>query len=395
MINKIKEKCAEGFDDVKSNREHLHTIPELAFEEVKTAAFIEEKLQEMDIPYKKGIAKMGIVGTIEGKNPSKKIIGLQADLDALPIIEKNDISYKSTHEGNMHACGHDVHMACALGAAKILMQSRDEWEGTVQLIFQPAEEKLPGGATVMISEGVLEDPKVDSIIALHVMPELDAGKVGFRAGQYMASADEVYITVKGVGGHGAMPQSTIDPVLIASHIIVALQQVVSRNAHPAIPSVLSFGKIIAEGATNVIPEEVKIEGTFRTMDEDWREKAHQMIKRIGEKVAESMGGSCDIKVDKGYPSLFNNVKLANNSKSAAIEYLGADNVVDLDVRMTSDDFAYYSHIIPGCYFRLGVRNESDGINSPVHTATFNIDNKALEIGSGLLSWLLINELSEQ
>jgi amidohydrolase len=338
------------------------------------------------------MADTGVVALIKGNNPDSKTIALRADLDALPITEQNDVAYKSKNEGVMHACGHDVHTASLLGTARILHELRQEFDGTIKLIFQPGEEKFPGGASVLIKEGVLQNPTPEGIIGQHVFPFLSAGKVGFRSGMYMASADEIYITVKGKGGHAAMPELNIDPVLIASHLIVALQQIVSRHASPKIPSVLSFGRVEALGATNVIPDEVKIEGTFRTMDEKWRAEAHTKIKKLAQNLCESMGGSCDIDIKNGYPFLKNDPELTERSRKAAKAYLGEENVVELDLWMGAEDFAYYSQEVPACFYRLGTRNEARGIISSVHTPTFDIEEKALETSIGLMAWLTMQEL---
>lgn len=394
LIKIIKQKAEDYKSEVIAIRRHLHQHPELSFEEYNTADFIEIKLKEYGITNQQRIVKTGIIALIEGKNPSKKVIALRADIDALPILETNKVDYKSMNDGVMHACGHDVHTSSLLGVARILNELKYEWEGTVKLIFQPGEEKIPGGASLIIKEGGLKNPKPSGIIGQHVYPQLEAGKVGFKSGMYMASADEIYVTVKGKGGHAALPQLNIDPVLITSHIIVALQQIVSRAAHPTIPSVLSFGKILGNGATNIIPDEVKLEGTFRTMNEEWREEAHVKMKKMAENIAEGMGGTCDFEIKKGYPFLVNDENLTEGSKIAAIEYLGADKVVDLDLRMTAEDFAYYSHILPGCFYRLGIKNENKQINSGLHTSTFNIDEDALETSIGLMSWLAINELKK-
>jgi len=393
LKEKIKHLAKDQFDEIKAIREHLHANPELSFKEYNTSKFISSKLSEWNIPHETNVADTGIVALIKGKNPEKKITALRADIDALPIHEANQVPYKSKNEGVMHACGHDVHTSSLLGTAKILNTLRDEFEGTVKLIFQPGEEKIPGGASLMIKEGVLEKPKVDNIIGQHVMPLIDAGKVGFRSGMYMASADEIYVKVKGKGGHGAMPEMNVDPVLITAHILTALQQIVSRNASPKVPSVLSFGKVIAEGATNVIPNEVYLEGTFRTMDEEWRASAHQKMKKMAEGIAESMGGSCEFEIHKGYPFLVNEPELTERSRAAAIEFLGEENVQELDLWLAAEDFAYYSQEIDACFYRLGVRNEEKGITSSVHTPTFDIDPLALETGMGLMSWLAIQELN--
>jgi amidohydrolase len=313
-------------------------------------------------------------------------------MDALPVTEANNVEYKSKIEGVMHACGHDVHTACLLGAACLLNETRQLWKGKVKLIFQPGEEKLPGGASLMIKEGVLANPAPDAIFGQHVMPFIETGKAGFRSGIYMASTDEIYLTVKGKGGHGAMPHLNIDPVAIAAQLITSLQQVVSRNANPVIPSVLSFGKVIAEGATNVIPDQVYMEGTFRTMDENWRSRAHELIKEIVNSVCSMYGAAAQLEIRKGYPVLKNNEALTYQARNAAAEYLGADNIVDLDLWMAAEDFAFYSQEIPACFYRLGTGNKALGITSPVHTPTFNIDENALPIGAGLLAWMAVSRL---
>ncbi|MDH3711609.1 MAG: M20 family metallopeptidase [Cyclobacteriaceae bacterium] len=389
----IKDLAAAQAHELVKIRRHLHANPELSFEEYQTAKYVSNKLREYGLSPQEGIATTGVVVHVEGKNPNKKVLALRADMDALPIQEANDVPYKSVNPGIMHACGHDVHTTSLLGTAKILQQVRNQFEGTVKLLFQPGEEKIPGGASIMIKEGVLSNPEVSRILGQHVMPFIDVGKVGFREGMYMASADEIYITVKARGGHGATPHLNVDSVLIASHLIVALQQVVSRHADPKVPSVLSFGKVIAEGATNIIPDEVKLEGTFRTMDEPWRAKAKELIHKIAHGVVESMGGTCEINILKGFPYLKNNPEFTRLAKKAAEDYLGAENVVDLDVWMAAEDFAFYSQEIDACFYRLGVRNEAKGITSSVHTPTFDIDENALEVGSGLMAWLAIQELN--
>jgi len=393
LKEKIKRLAAEIHPEIIEIRRHLHSRPELSFQEVETGKFIARKLGEFGIPYEQGWGGNGVVAIIEGKNPKEKIIALRADIDALPIVEANDVPYKSKNEGVMHACGHDVHTSSLLGTAKILNTLKGEFQGTIKLIFQPAEEKLPGGASILIAAGVLENPKPAIIFGQHVHPPLEAGKVGFRPGMFMASADEIYVSVKGKGGHGALPHECVDPVLIASHIVVALQQIVSRNANPFIPSVLTFGKINSiGGATNIIPNEVKLEGTFRTMDEGWREEAHRRMKNMAENMATSMGGICSFEIVKGYPFLKNDEPLTLRARSFAVEYLGAENVVDLPMRMTAEDFAWYSHQIPACFYRIGTGNVAKGITSPVHTDTFNVDEDCLVTGTGLMSWLAVKEL---
>ncbi|MCS6824101.1 MAG: M20 family metallopeptidase [Cytophagaceae bacterium] len=396
LAEEIKTLASQQAQEVTSLRRHLHAHPELSFEEYNTSAFIAETLESFGLKdVCKGIAKTGVVATIQGNHPGKKTIALRADIDALPITEQNEVPYKSKNPGVMHACGHDVHTASLLGAAKILNTLRDKFEGTVKLIFQPGEEKIPGGASIMIKEGVLENPAPAAIIGQHVMPSIPAGKVGFKSGMYMASADEIYITVKGKGGHAAMPDKNTDPVLIAAHILVALQQIISRHCDPRTPSVLSFGKVIANGATNIIPDVVKIEGTFRTLDEKWRAEAHKKMVKMAQGIAEAMGAVCEFTILNGYPFLYNEPLLTNRAKQFAIDYLGADNVIDLDIWMAAEDFAYYSQKTNACFYRLGTGNPEKGISSGVHTPTFDIDESALEIGSGLMAYLAIEELTHE
>ncbi len=393
LKEKIKQLARQYFEEVVDIRRHLHQHPELSFEEVETGKFIAQKLNEFGIPHEHGVAEHGVVGWIRGKKNDGRVVALRADMDALPILEANDVPYRSQNEGVMHACGHDVHTASLLGTARILQALREAFSGTIKLIFQPGEEKAPGGASIMIKEGVLENPEPASIFGQHVHPPLEVGKVGFRGGQYMASADELYVTVTGKGGHGAMPHNAVDPVLIASHIVVALQQVVSRHIDPTIPAVLTFGKINSTGgSTNVIPNEVKLVGTFRTMDEKWRFAAHERMKQLANSIAEGMGGRCDFYIEVGYPVLLNDEALTARSRQAAEEFLGAENVVDLPIRLTAEDFSYYSQQIPACFYRLGTGNPAKGISSPVHTTTFDIDEQALEVGMGLMAWLGLKEL---
>jgi amidohydrolase len=393
MHEHIHSFARQFFPNTVQCRRHLHMHPELSFEEVETGKFVAARLAEWGIEHRHGVAGNGVVALIKGKNPKKRVVALRADLDALPILEANDLPYRSQTEGVMHACGHDVHTAALLGAARILQALRDRFSGTVKCIFQPGEERLPGGASIMIRQGVLQRPRPASIFGQHVHPPLQAGMVGFREGMYMASADEIYVTVKGHGGHGAMPHQCIDPVVITAQIILALQQIVSRYSDPTTPSVLTFGKInSAGGATNVIPNAVQLEGTFRTMDEKWRAEAHKRMKRMAEDMARSMGGACAFQIRKGYPVLYNHEQLTRNARKWAVEYLGADQVAELPVRMTAEDFAFYSQEIPACFYRLGTGNPARGLTAPVHTDTFDIDETALETGMGLMAWLAVREL---
>ncbi|SMC67314.1 amidohydrolase [Pedobacter africanus] len=389
--DKIQALSGNIFEQVVGYRQHLHANPELSFQEYQTSAFVKGILTDWGIPFTE-MADTGVVGLIKGELPSDKIIALRADMDALPITEANNKPYASKNPGVMHACGHDVHTSSLLGSAYILNQLKADFGGTIKLIFQPAEEILPGGASIMIKEGVLENPKPQHIIGQHVMPLIDAGKVGFRSGIYMASTDELYVTVRGKGGHGAQPHQNIDPVLITSHIIVALQQIVSRNADPRLPSVLSFGKVIANGATNIIPNEVKLEGTFRTLNEEWRKEAKRLMKKMAEGIAESMGGSCEFTIMDGYPYLINEEKLTANARAFAEDYLGKENVLDLDIWMAAEDFAYYSQITDACFYRLGTGNKEKDTYYSVHTPNFDIDEDALKVSTGLMAYVALKQL---
>jgi hippurate hydrolase len=387
MKKRIKELAHKYAPEFIAIRQHIHSHPELSFQEFETSLFIQQKLDEFGVKYTAGIAGTGIVATIEGKNPSSKTIALRADIDALPITEANDVPYKSQNTGVMHACGHDVHTSCVLGATRILQELKDEFEGTIRILFQPGEEKHPGGASLMIKEGVLENPRPDAIFGMHVQPTMEAGKLGFRDGKYMASADEIYITIRGKGGHAALPHLTVDTILVASHIVVSLQQVISRNNNPFSPSVLSICAFNGGYTTNVIPSEVKLMGTFRAMDETWRFKAHDIIKKLATEQAHAMGAEIDIEILVGYPCLYNNEAVTAQARGLAEDYLGIDKVEDTEIRMGAEDFAFYSQIVPACFFRLGTGNITRGITSGVHTATFDVDESAIEVGIGTMAYL--------
>ncbi len=392
LLERIKSLSQAYSDQVVEYRRYLHANPELSYQEFNTVKYVDEKLRSFGINKIESLATTGLVAEVKGKNPDKKTIALRADMDALPIVEANNVPYKSKNEGVMHACGHDVHTSSLLGTAKILNDVRDQFEGTVRFLFQPGEEKNPGGASYMIKDGALENPRPAGIIGQHVFPLLPAGKIGFREGMYMASADEIYLRVIGKGGHGAAPDLAIDPIVIASHIIIALQQIISRNASPKQPTVLTFGNIIGKGATNIIPDEVNIAGTFRAMNEVWRESGLEKIKKMAESIAEGMGGRCEVDISRGYPYLENNPELTRRLKLAAEEYVGKENVYDIDITLGAEDFAYYSQIIPASFYRLGTSNVEKGIKSYVHTPTFDIDEDALKIGPGLMAWMAVKEL---
>jgi amidohydrolase len=392
LLEKIKSLSQAYSKEVVDFRRHLHANPELSYQEFNTVKFVAQTLRSCGIDPTEGIATTGLTAEIKGKNPEKKTIALRADMDALPITEANDVPYKSKNNGVMHACGHDVHTSSLLGTAKILNELKDQFEGTVRFLFQPGEEKNPGGASFMIRDGALKNPTPSSIIGQHVFPLLPVGKIGVREGMYMASSDEIYLKVIGKGGHGAAPELTIDPIVIASHIIIGLQQVISRNASPKQPTVLTFGKILGGTATNIIPDEINIAGTFRAMNEIWRAEGLKKIKKMAESIAEGMGGKCEVNISQGYPYLENNPEVTRRIKKAAEEYVGKENVVDIDITLGSEDFAFYSHVVPASFYRLGTRNEAKGITSYVHTPTFDIDEDALKIGPGLMAWMAIKEL---
>ncbi|WNJ16501.1 M20 family metallopeptidase [Pontibacter sp. G13] len=392
LKHRIQSLATDIWEEVVEKRRHLHANPELSFQEKQTAAFVSAELDKLQIRHESDVAGHGVVGYIEGTKPGNgPTIALRGDMDALPIIETNDVPYKSTNPGVMHACGHDVHTSSLLGSAKILQSIRDQFSGTIKLLFQPAEEKFPGGASLMIDAGVLRNPDVQAIFGQHVMPYFPTGKIGVRPGMYMASADEIYMRVKGVGGHAAQPAHFIDPVMITSQILVTLQQVVSRS-DPRTPSILSFGKVIAEGATNIIPNEVYIEGTFRTMNETWRAQAHQKIHDIAHNIAAALGGSVELDIKKGYPVLHNDEALTTQARDHIADYIGEENIIDMDLWMAAEDFSYFTHEVPGCFYRLGTRNEARGIVHGLHTPQFNIDEDAMKLSTGLMAWLAVKRL---
>lgn len=383
----VNSQVNQLFEKVIGYRKHLHQYPELSYQEYETMKYISEKLTEIGIPHQTGVAETGVVAMIRGSHhkEDQECIGLRADIDALPILEQNDVPYASKNKGVMHACGHDVHTSILLGAAEILFQIKDQLDNPVKLIFQPGEEKNPGGASLMIKAGVLENPKVKEIYALHVFPSLPAGKIGTKPGLYMASCDELYIDIIGKSGHGALPHESIDSILIGAEIVTSLQKIISRRCDTTIPSVLSFGHFEALGATNIIPEKVHLKGTFRTMNEEWRETALTLIKEQTEKIAEANGARAEVEISRGYPFLTNHPELTKNFIDKATSWLGEENVdPELPLRMSSEDFSYYGQLIPSCYFRIGVRNEEMGIVHSVHNSKFDIDHEALKTGMKMM-----------
>lgn len=391
----IKDLSNEILNEVISFRRHLHRFPELSFHEEKTSRYVAGKLNDWGISFEENIGGYGVVGLITGEGERGKTIALRADMDALPIQEENPVDYASSHPGVMHACGHDVHTSSLLGTAYVLSNLRKHFGGQIKLIFQPAEEQLPGGASLMIKDGVLQNPAPDVILGQHVHPPLEAGKVGFRPGKYMASSDELFLTVKGKGGHGAMPHKSVDTTLVAAHIIVAMQQIISRRSDPTIPSVLTLGKIYSDGgSTNIIPDTVHIEGTFRAMDEEWRYRAHELIRETAIHTARAYGAKVEVEIKVGYPFLYNDPDTTGRMRSLAIEYLGEDRVVDLPIRMTAEDFAYYSHELDACFYRLGVSDFSSSISRQLHTSTFDVDERCFQTSIGLMAFLAMSELSD-
>jgi len=390
---KIQQLAQSFHQDTIDTRRYLHQNPELSFEEFGTSAYVKKTLTDLGIPFE-SMAGTGVVALIQGDLPATSVLALRADMDALPITEVPGRAYGSKNPGVMHACGHDVHTSSLLGVARILTELKTEFGGTVKLIFQPAEERLPGGASIMIKEGVLKNPEPNGIVGQHVMPFIETGKVGFRSGKYMASCDELFMRVRGQGGHGAHPHLNIDPIAITAQIISALQQIVSRVADPRTPTVLSWGKIIGNGATNIIPEEVYLEGTFRTFDETWRSQAHEKMVKMAVGIAQSMGAICEFEVRKGYPFLINEPLITQAARGFAEDYLGVENVVDLDLWPAAEDFAYYSQETNACFYRLGTGNQEKGITSAVHTPSFDIDENALQTSIGLMSYIAIQYLSQ-
>ena len=388
----IRQRADTYFEEVTRIRRHLHMYPELSFGEKETSAYIRSLLDDWGVTYRYPFVQHGLLAEISGHDPEGPVLALRSDMDALPIEEQTGLDFASQNKGIMHACGHDIHMASLLGAILVLKDMKAHFRGKILFIFQPGEEKLPGGAKLMMEEGIFDEVQPDMILAQHVLPEMETGTVGFRTGPYMASSDEIYITARGQGGHAALPEKINDPVLMASHMLITLQQEINRKAPKGTPTVLSFGKVIADGAMNVIPDEVQLEGTFRTMNETWRKEAHQLIERVIRGIADSMGGEALLEIRHGYPVLKNDPGITARARSLAIDLLGEEHVEDMDIRMTAEDFGWFSNAYPSMLYRLGVKGATTEEILPLHTNRFSADESSLKTGLIMLSWLAINFL---
>ena len=390
LPSRIKSETEKIFSNIVEFRRHLHMNPELSFEEKETSTFISSVLTEHKIPHDTGIGGFGIVAKLEGSGSGPNVL-LRADMDALPIQEINEVDYKSKNPGVMHACGHDVHTSCLLGTVIVLNKLKKHWSGKIIGIFQPAEEKTPGGALAMIQDGLLEKYKPEIAFGQHVHPPLEVGKLAFVEGPSMASADELHLTVKGRGGHAALIKDCIDPVPVAAEIISNIQHLVSRKADPFIPTVVSIGSVQTVGGSfNIIPSEVKLSGTIRTFNEEWRAELHEFLEKICKQIAIAHGAACEVNIHKGYPALFNNPELTGKARKYAEELIGSENVVDIGPRMTAEDFAYFGKHMPACFFRLGTNTPGKKI-TPIHSPDFDIDERALITGSMAMSWLAVNK----
>lgn len=388
MLKKtIKELASKYLPEIIQIRRYLHQYPELSFNEYESSKYITSILDKWNIEYSKGYAETGILALLKGKNPESKVIALRADFDALPIKEENQVSYRSKNEGVMHACGHDAHTSSLLGTLKILNEIRNNWDGTIKFIFQPAEERIPGGAKQMIKEGILESPKVDRMFGQHVFPDLESGKVGFCSGKYMASTDELYLDVKGIGGHAALPEKNKNPIIISAKLIRELYHHFDQEKDR--PCVFSIGFLSGKGSTNVVPDNVRMMGTFRCMDEEFRYLSHKKILSITNNIARDNNIEINVEILKGYPFLENDKNVTEKAILNAKEFLSSKQVVDLPIRMTAEDFAYYTKKIPCCFYRLGTANKAKGITHGLHTSKFDIDEDSLELGMGLMSWIAI------
>ena len=390
LKDKIQQLSMQYFDDTIALRRNFHQYPELSGEEFGTATFIVNTLKNYGIESETYLNNTAVVALIEGNEPHSGVIALRADMDALPVEENNNLPFRSQHAGIMHACGHDVHIASLLTTARILQELKTEWNGSVKLIFQPSEEKFPGGAIQLIEAGVLNNPKVDKMLGMHVSPEIETGKIGMKSGSYMASTDEIYITVIGKGGHAAIPDMFVNPLLIASKILIKLESFCQDYAPKDTKSVLTFGRIVGNGKTNIVPDKVFLEGTLRTFDEQFRAKAHSLILEIASDLATKMGGRAEVLIDGGYPTLINDEQLTEKTFSIAQDLLEKNNVLSLDCRMTAEDFAYYSRRVPSVFYRLGTGG--DGYNANLHSPDFLANEDAMQLSPAVMAYLAVSLL---
>ena len=363
-------------------RRDLHAHPETAFEELRTSALVAERLRALGLDVRTGVGRTGVVATVAGARPGKTVL-LRADMDALPIHEDNAVPYRSTHDGRMHACGHDCHTSILLQLAKRLTRSRDELAGQVRLCFQPAEEQ-GGGALAMIQDGVLESPRPDAAFGLHVWQDLDLGKIGVTPGPFMASVDEFAITLRGRGAHAAMPHLGIDPVLAAAHVITALQSIASRSTNPFLEVVVSVTQVHAGTAFNIIPETATLNGTVRTFDDGVWNELPARFETIVRGVADALGCRAEVRYDRHNRATVNDPAMAELAAAAAAEIVGADNVVHDLKTMGGEDFSWFLSEVPGCFIAVGSRNESRGLTYGHHHPRFDVDEACLGIGAEVL-----------
>lgn len=398
MATTIDKTIRNDFDEILpgviADRRHLHENPELAFEEIETAKFVAERLEQLGLEdLRTGVGGTGVTALIKGGKGEGKVIMLRADMDALPILEENDVDYKSKVDGKMHACGHDAHTAMLLGVARVLMDRRDEFAGTVKVLFQPAEEVPPGGAIEMIKDGALENPRVDACIGLHVAADIPAGKIGVRSGPGSAGSDRFRAVIQGKGGHAARPQSTIDPVVIASQAVLALQALVSRETDPMEAAVISTTALLAGHAFNVIPDTAELRGTVRTLSPEVRDHLAKRVPEVIEGISKAMGAEAEVEFTLGYPGIVNDPEISRIVEEAATETLGEDAVIENELSMGGEDFSYFSLERPGCFFRAGTKNEERGIVWGHHHPKFDLEEEGFVAGMTTMAASVVKYLN--
>jgi amidohydrolase len=388
VTDKMRADIDEIMPGVIADRRYLHQHPELGMQEYETSAYVVERLRALQVEsIRTGIANTGVTALIHGRKPgdgASKVALVRADMDALPILEENDVEYKSLSPGAMHACGHDAHTAMLLGVARILLDRRDQFSGTVKLLFQPAEEG-PGGAKPMIEQGVLENPHVDAVFGLHVAQDLELGKIEVRPGPAMASSDRFNVIIQGKGGHGASPHLAVDPVMVAAYAVTTLQTIVSREVDPVDPAVVTVGKIQAGQANNVIPDTAELRGTVRSFNPERRQMLARRVQDVITGVAESFGASAQVEYQFGYPATINNPEMTDLVIEAARGVVGEDNVLIADLQMGAEDFSYFLQERPGCFFFVGTRNEERGLTWGHHHPRFDIDEDGMAIGMQVMA----------